>query len=111
MSGRMQVEARDCDQAGSRRPIGASEKLADTEAQLTEAERKLAETQRELDALRQMVDQMPINVPMCDPADFTVTYINQTGVDTLRPLEHLLPVPADRLMGPSMPSIPVTCRV
>ena len=51
------------------------------------------------DQLKQMVDQMPINVLMCDPTDFKVTYINQTSVDTLRPLQHLLPVPADQLMG------------
>ncbi len=50
-------------------------------------------------ALRAMVDAMPVNVMMCDPATFEVTYINKTSVETLRSLEHLLPVPADQILG------------
>ena len=49
--------------------------------------------------LKQMVDQMPINVLMCDPTDFKINFINETSIQTLRPLEHLLPVRADQLMG------------
>ncbi len=49
--------------------------------------------------LAQMVEQMPINVMMCDPEDFKVTYINKTSVETLKKLEHLLPVKADDMLG------------
>ena len=50
-------------------------------------------------ALQAMVDAMPVNVMMCDPATLEVTYINQTSVETLRGFEHLLPVPADQVLG------------
>ncbi len=49
--------------------------------------------------LKEMVDNMPINVMMADPKDLTITYINKTSLDTLKPLEHLLPVRADELLG------------
>jgi methyl-accepting chemotaxis protein len=62
---------------------------------VTEKVRADADNQR----LREMVDNMPINVMMCDPNDFTITYINKTSVTTLRALEHLLPVKANDLLG------------
>jgi methyl-accepting chemotaxis protein len=49
--------------------------------------------------LTTMVNNMPINVLMADPADFTINYANQTSLDTLRTLEHLLPCKADALVG------------
>ncbi len=49
--------------------------------------------------LKEMVDNMPINVMMCDPNDFTINYINKTSVETLRAVEHLLPVRADQILG------------
>ena len=52
--------------------------------------------------LLQMVDNMPINVLTCDPEEFKINYINATSVNTLRQLQHLLPVPADQLLGQSI---------
>jgi methyl-accepting chemotaxis protein len=49
--------------------------------------------------LHQMLDHMPVNVMVCDPKDLTITYVNQTSIDTLKPLEHLLPCKADELLG------------
>lgn len=49
--------------------------------------------------LRQMVDAMPINVMMCDKDDFRIRLVNRTSVETLRRLQGLLPVPADKLLG------------
>jgi methyl-accepting chemotaxis protein len=49
--------------------------------------------------LMQMLDVMPLNVMICDPDEFRITYVNQQTVDTLRPLQNLLPVPADKLVG------------
>ncbi|MEE8444035.1 MAG: PAS domain-containing protein, partial [Alphaproteobacteria bacterium] len=52
-----------------------------------------------LDALRQMVDSMPVNVMTLNLKDFTIDYVNKTSIETLRPLEHLLPCKADDLLG------------
>lgn len=51
------------------------------------------------ESLKVMVDKMPINIMMCDPETFEINYINQTSIDTLRTIEHLLPVKADEMMG------------
>ena len=47
----------------------------------------------------QMLDQMPINVMFLEPENFTITYVNKTSYDTLRPLESLLPCKVDDLVG------------
>ncbi len=49
--------------------------------------------------LEQMVADMPINVMMLDRSDFTINYANKTSVETLRGLEHLIPIKADALVG------------
>lgn len=49
--------------------------------------------------LVQMLDEMPINVMLLDKDDFTITYVNKTSVETLRPLQNLLPCPVDQLKG------------
>ena len=49
--------------------------------------------------LLQMVDEMPINVMLADAETFEITYINKTSIDTLTPLQHLLPCPASELKG------------
>lgn len=56
----------------------------------------------ERERLKIMVDNMPINVMMCDTDNFEINYINQTSINTLRPLEHLLPAKADDLKGRSI---------
>ena len=47
----------------------------------------------------QMLDQMPINVLMADPESVEITYVNETSYTTLGPLESLLPVTLDNLLG------------
>ena len=49
--------------------------------------------------LTNMVDEMPINIMTCDPEDLTINYINKTSIATLKTVEHLLPCPADDLLG------------
>ncbi|WP_299616556.1 methyl-accepting chemotaxis protein [Pelagibius sp.] len=49
--------------------------------------------------LLQMVDNMPINVMMCDPVEFKLNYVNATSRKTLQSIEHLLPCQVDALMG------------
>lgn len=53
----------------------------------------------ERERLKVMVDKMPINVMMCDPETFKINFINNTSVNTLKQIEHLLPVKADQMMG------------
>ncbi|MCH8090798.1 MAG: chemotaxis protein [Proteobacteria bacterium] len=49
--------------------------------------------------LMQMVEQMPINVLTLDLEDFTINYANKASIETLKTLEHLLPVKADDVVG------------
>lgn len=49
--------------------------------------------------VEQMVDKMPVGVMMCDPKTLVVNYINEFSVETLRKIEHLLPVKADQILG------------
>ncbi|MFQ5765465.1 MAG: chemotaxis protein, partial [Rhodospirillales bacterium] len=42
---------------------------------------------------------MPMNVMLLDPTDFTITYVNQASKTTLAPLQSLLPCPVDDLVG------------
>jgi methyl-accepting chemotaxis protein len=53
----------------------------------------------ERERLRRMVDKMPINVMMCDPETFRINYVNSTSLQTLKTVEHLLPVKADQIVG------------
>lgn len=50
----------------------------------------------------QALDALPLAVMMCDPVDFKIHYMNAATVENLRSIEHLLPVPADQIMGQSI---------
>ena len=53
--------------------------------------------------LKQMVEDMPLNIMLADPHDgFRITYANRTTKETLRTLEHLIPVKADEIVGQSI---------
>lgn len=54
---------------------------------------------RETKRLLQMIDKLPINVMTCDPETFEINYVNQTSVDTLKPLGPHLPVDPEKLLG------------
>lgn len=62
---------------------------------VTAAEKAKQDNER----LRTMVDNMPINVMLADPQDFKITYVNKTSIDTLTPLNDLLPCKAEDLLG------------
>lgn len=51
--------------------------------------------------LRKMVDDMPIAIITCD-LDLKINYINETSTRTLKPLQNLLPVPVEKLLGQSI---------
>ncbi len=60
---------------------------------------QIADRLAEAGKLRQMVDEMPINVMMCDPEDFRIRFVNKTSIETLRAIEHLLPITAEEVDG------------
>jgi len=65
--------------------------------------RSLRGTVIEAFRLKQMVDDMPLAVLMADPKDdLKITYANRMTVETLRSIEHLLPVKADQIIGQSV---------
>lgn len=49
--------------------------------------------------LAQMVDNMPLNVMAINKDTFEINYVNQTSRDTLKQIEHLLPIKADQIDG------------
>jgi methyl-accepting chemotaxis protein len=58
-----------------------------------------ARHEQEAKKLVNMVDEMPINVMTADRETFKIDYINNTSLKTLRKIEHLLPVPVDKVKG------------
>lgn len=62
----------------------------------------LADAELHRNTFGQMLDNMPVNVMTCDPASFKITFVNRTSLETLRKLEHLLPVKADQILGQSV---------
>ncbi len=53
----------------------------------------------ERERLKTMVDNMPINVILADAKTLDVTYMNNTSLQTLKSVEHLLPCKADDVLG------------
>jgi methyl-accepting chemotaxis protein len=53
----------------------------------------------ESDRQQDMLDQMPTSVLLADAKTFEVVYANATSLATLKELEHLLPVKADKIVG------------
>ena len=49
--------------------------------------------------LLNMIDEIPVNVMTVDLKDFKIDYVNKTSIETLRPLQSLLPCPVDQLQG------------
>lgn len=47
---------------------------------------------------RTMVNELSLPVMLCD-TDFNITYANEVSINTLRTIEHLLPIKADELIG------------
>lgn len=48
-----------------------------------------------------MLEDAPINVIMAD-RDFKIRYLNPASLKTLKSIQHLLPVPADQILGQSI---------
>jgi len=70
-------------------------------AGLTGAERAAESTAVELHRFKAMLDSVPMNVMFAD-RDLRIQYINDSSRQTLRTLEHYLPVPVDEIVGQSI---------
>lgn len=51
---------------------------------------------------KQMVDDMPVCVMLCDLKDFTITYANSSSIEALKSIQHALPVQAEEIVGQSI---------
>ena len=49
--------------------------------------------------LMRMLDDMPINVMTADKDTLEINYINRTSINTLKAVEHLLPIKAEKALG------------
>ena len=52
--------------------------------------------------LRQLVEELPINVMQCEPQSFKVTFMNRSTRETLKKLENLLPCKVEQILGQSI---------
>jgi methyl-accepting chemotaxis protein len=54
------------------------------------------------DAYKQMVEDMPVCVMLCDLENFTITYANKASMEALQGIQHALAVPAAEIVGTSI---------
>ena len=50
----------------------------------------------------QVLENIPVNVMICELKDFRITYVNESTRNILRKIEHVLPVKVDALVGQSI---------
>ena len=62
-------------------------------------ERVKSET--EMARMKNMIENAPVNIMMAD-RDFRLVYINPESMNTLKKIQHLLPKPAEQLLGESI---------
>jgi methyl-accepting chemotaxis protein len=80
-----------------------AETRTDEIGRMVTAIRRLKETVSEAFRLKQMVDDMPINIMTADPSnDFRINYMNKATANTLQPLAQYLPRPVEKLVGESI---------
>lgn len=73
---------------------GAVTKVVKIASDITETKREGADAVR----VSNMVENLPINVMFAD-RDLVIRYMNPASLETLRKLQHLLPVPVDSIVG------------
>jgi methyl-accepting chemotaxis protein len=70
--------------------------------QMWQAMRKLRDAVAKAFELRQLVEELPINVMQCEPQNFKVTFMNRSTRETLKKLEHMLPCKVEQILGQSI---------
>jgi len=63
---------------------------------------KQVEQENTTTQLMKMLDDMPINVMLADPETCEITYANNGTIETLKRLQHLIPIQAEDLVGHSI---------
>ncbi len=53
----------------------------------------------EVEHFRAALDAVPLNIMLCDPETFEITFANRASLETLQRLEHLLPIKAGDVVG------------
>ena len=53
----------------------------------------------DFDLFKAVSESLSINIAICDPETAVISYANQASINTVRELEHLLPIKADQLIG------------
>jgi methyl-accepting chemotaxis protein len=70
--------------------------------QMWQAMGKLRDAVTKAFELRQLVEELPINVMQCEPQNFKVTFMNRSTRETLKKLESLLPCKVEQILGQSI---------
>lgn len=65
---------------------------------ITKAKLEALKGADEVAKITSMMESAPINIMMCD-REFTLSYMNPMTIKTLKTIEHLLPMPVDKLLG------------
>jgi methyl-accepting chemotaxis protein len=82
--------------------VGAKRTPVGKVGEVDSLRKALADAELHRNTLAQMLEDMPINVMTCDPTTFKITFVNRTSIETLKKIEHLLPVKADKILGQSI---------
>ncbi|MEO3428686.1 methyl-accepting chemotaxis protein [Pelagibius sp. CAU 1746] len=56
-------------------------------------------TSFDANSYKQMVEDMPVCVMLCDLQDLRITYANKASLEALKSIQHALKVPADEIVG------------
>lgn len=67
--------------------------------ELAETVQKLEAELGNLETFKQMCDQIPINIMVSDVENLEIFYANKSTIETLKTIEHLIPIKADELIG------------
>ena len=66
---------------------------------ITDKKRSFLKQEAETAKLLEILEQLPANVLTCNPETVTIDYANKTSKETLKSLQHLLPIPAENIVG------------
>ncbi|MDG1996786.1 MAG: hypothetical protein P8J14_09845, partial [Emcibacteraceae bacterium] len=54
------------------------------------------------DKFKNVFEGLPQNIILCDPQSLEIVYVNQSCIETIKPLEQYLPISVDQLVGSSI---------
>jgi len=48
------------------------------------------------------LDDLPAAIMLCDPQNFLICYANKSSIELLKTIQHILPIPAEDIIGASI---------